>query len=124
MKKNRNCFCQWNCSRNRVQFPLACDIGMASDLASFSETFTKREVHPDWGGINFLPRSVGYTRAAELIFSKDHIDVQKTLRIGLVNGVVPHETLQTKTQDLSRRIARNGSLPITLAKRGLQHFEG
>jgi enoyl-CoA hydratase/carnithine racemase len=42
----------------------------------------------------------------------------------LVNGVVPHETLQTKTQDLSRRIARNGSLPITLAKRGLQHFEG
>ena len=43
---------------------LACDIRIASDRSRFSEVFTKRGVHPDWGGIYFLPRLVGYAKAA------------------------------------------------------------
>jgi enoyl-CoA hydratase/carnithine racemase len=101
---------------------LACDIRIASDLAKFGEAFTKRGVHPDWGGIYFLPRLVGYAKAAELIFSGDLIDAQEALRIGLVNRVVPYDCLQTETQELSQRIARNAPLPIALAKRGLQRF--
>jgi enoyl-CoA hydratase/carnithine racemase len=101
---------------------LACDIRIASDRARFSEVFTKRGVHPDWGGIYFLPRLVGYAKAAELIFTGDVINAQEALRIGLVNRVVPHDELNLATRDLARKIAGNAPLPIALAKRGLQNF--
>ncbi|OPY72129.1 MAG: putative enoyl-CoA hydratase echA8 [Syntrophorhabdus sp. PtaU1.Bin058] len=101
---------------------LACDIRIASELAKFGEAFTKRGVHPDWGGIYLLPRLVGYAKAAELIFSGDLVDAREALRIGLVNRVVPHDTLRAATQELALRIARNAPLPVALAKRGLQRF--
>ena len=101
---------------------LACDIRIASDRARFSEVFTKRGAHPDWGGIYFLPRLVSYAKAAELIFTGDVINAQEALRIGLVNQVVPHDELSPATRGLAQKIARNAPLPIALAKRGLQNF--
>ena len=101
---------------------LACDIRIASDRARFSEVFTKRGVHPDWGGIYFLPRLVGYAKAAELIFTGNVIDAQEALRIGMVNRVVSQDQLKPTTEELALRIAQNAPVPIALAKRGLQNF--
>jgi enoyl-CoA hydratase/carnithine racemase len=101
---------------------LACDIRNASERARFSEVFTKRGVHPDWGGIYFLPRLVGYAKAAELIFTGDVIDAHEALRIGMVNRVVPHEELNLATTELAQKIVKNAPIPISLAKRGLQSF--
>jgi 2-(1,2-epoxy-1,2-dihydrophenyl)acetyl-CoA isomerase len=101
---------------------LACDIRIASERARFSESFTKRGVHPDWGGIYFLPRLVGYAKAAELIFTGDIIDAHEALRIGMVNKVVPHEELSPATKELAKKIVKNAPMPTSLAKRGLQNF--
>jgi len=101
---------------------LSCDIRIASDRARFGEVFVKRGLHPDWGGIYLLPRLVGYAKAAELIFSGEVIDAGEALRIGMVNRVVPHEELGTRTRELAHAIAANAPLPIALAKRGLQRF--
>lgn len=101
---------------------LACDIRIASDRARFVQVFTRRGAHPDWGGSYFLPRLVGYAKAAELIFAGDSVDAQEALRIGLVNKVVPHEEFVQRTHELAERIAKNGPIPIALAKRGLQNF--
>jgi 2-(1,2-epoxy-1,2-dihydrophenyl)acetyl-CoA isomerase len=79
-------------------------------------------VHPDWGGIFFLPRLVGYAKAAELIFSGDIVDAQEAFRIGMVNKVVPHEELGDATREMAGRIAKNAPIPIAFAKRGLQNF--
>ncbi len=101
---------------------LACDIRVASEKARFGQVFTRRGVHPDWGGIYFLPRLVGYAKAAELIFSAEVIDAAEALSIGLVNKVVPPEELETVTTELARRMAGNAPIPMALAKRGLQNF--
>jgi 2-(1,2-epoxy-1,2-dihydrophenyl)acetyl-CoA isomerase len=101
---------------------LSCDIRIASEKARFGQVFTRRGAHPDWGGIYFLPRLVGYAKAAELIFSGEVIDAQEAFRLGMVNKVVPHEELHRATHDLAGRIARNAPIPIALAKRGLQNF--
>ncbi|HDP24124.1 MAG TPA: enoyl-CoA hydratase [Deltaproteobacteria bacterium] len=101
---------------------LACDIRIASDRARFGQVFTRRGVHPDWGGIYFLPRLVGYAKAAELIFSAEIIDAHEALSIGLVNRVVPHDDLPAATKECSTRIAHNAPIPVALAKRGLQNF--
>jgi enoyl-CoA hydratase/carnithine racemase len=102
---------------------LACDIRIASEKARFSQIFTKRGVHPDWGGIYFMPRLVGYAKAAELIFTAEIIDAAEAFRIGLVNKVVEHAELEAATKDFAGRIARNAPIPIAFAKRGLQSFQ-
>jgi len=103
-------------------FALSCDIRIASEKARFGQVFTRRGAHPDWGGIYFLPRLVGYAKAAELIFSGEVVGAQEALRIGMVNKVVPHEELMQATYDMAGRMARNAPLPIAFAKRGLQNF--
>lgn len=101
---------------------LACDIRIASEKARFGQVFVRRGVHPDWGGIYFLPRLVGYGKAAELIFSGEVVDAEEALKIGMVNKVVPHKELAGATRELAERIAKNAPIPIAFAKRGLQNF--
>jgi 2-(1,2-epoxy-1,2-dihydrophenyl)acetyl-CoA isomerase len=105
-----------------VNLALACDIRIASERARFGQVFTRRGLHPDWGGIYFLPRLVGYAKAAELIFSGEVIDAQEAFKVGMVNKVVPHDELMTVTYELAGRIAKNAPIPIAFAKRGLQNF--
>jgi 2-(1,2-epoxy-1,2-dihydrophenyl)acetyl-CoA isomerase len=102
---------------------LSCDIRIASEKARFSQIFTKRGVHPDWGGIYFLPRLVGYAKAAELIFSAEIIDAAEALRIGLVNKVILHEGFESTIRQYALRMAKNAPIPIAFAKRGLQNFQ-
>jgi 2-(1,2-epoxy-1,2-dihydrophenyl)acetyl-CoA isomerase len=101
---------------------LSCDIRIASEKARFGEVFTRRGLHPDWGGIYFLPRLVGYAKAAELIFTGEVIGAEEACKIGMVNSVVPHEELAAATRELALRIAKNAPIPIAFAKRGLQQF--
>jgi 2-(1,2-epoxy-1,2-dihydrophenyl)acetyl-CoA isomerase len=101
---------------------LACDIRIASETARFAQVFTRRGLHPDWGGIYFLPRLVGYAKAAELIMSAEIVEAAEALRIGLVNRVVEAAELRAATVELAKRIAKNAPLPIAFAKRGLQRF--
>jgi enoyl-CoA hydratase/carnithine racemase len=105
-----------------VNLALACDIRIASEKARFGQVFTRRGVHPDWGGIYFLPRLVGYAKACELIFSGDVIDAQEAFALGMVNKLVPHEELMEVTRQMAQRIAGNAPIPIAFAKRGLQNF--
>jgi len=105
-----------------VNLALCCDIRIASEKARFGQVFTRRGVHPDWGGSYFLPRLVGYAKAAELIFSGDVIDAGEAYKIGMVNKIVPHDQLMEVTHKMAGRIAKNAPIPIAFAKRGLQNF--
>jgi enoyl-CoA hydratase/carnithine racemase len=105
-----------------VNLALSCDIRIASEKAKFAQVFTRRGVHPDWGGIYFLPRLVGYAKAAELIFSGEVIDAQEAYKLGMVNKIVPHDQLLEEARNMAERMAKNAPIPIAFAKRGLQNF--
>ena len=105
-----------------VNLALCCDIRIASDEARFGQVFTRRGLHPDWGGIYFLPRLVGYAKACELIFSGEVIDAKEALKIGMVNHVVPLDHLMEATTEMAERFAKNAPIPIAFAKRGLQNL--
>ncbi|MBW2624213.1 MAG: enoyl-CoA hydratase [Deltaproteobacteria bacterium] len=105
-----------------VNLALCCDIRLASEKARFGQVFVRRGLHTDWGGIYFLPRLVGYAKAAELIFSGEVIDAEEALKIGMVNKIVPHDELMDAARELAARIAGNAPIPIAFAKRGLQNF--
>lgn len=98
---------------------LACDLRLASDRASFTQSFVRVGLHPDFGGIYFLPRLVGAARAAEMIYLGEPVDAPTAERMGLVNRVVPHDRLADETQILASKLAAAPGLPIVLAKQAL-----
>lgn len=99
---------------------MMCDIRIASERASFAESFVQLGLIPGDGGTWFLPRAVGYARAAELTFTGDRIDAGTALEWGLVSRVVPHDDLLTEARALAERIAVNPPHALRMAKRLLQ----
>jgi 2-(1,2-epoxy-1,2-dihydrophenyl)acetyl-CoA isomerase len=100
-------------------FALACDVVFASEAASFIEVFGKVALVPDTGSSWFLPRRVGYGRAAEIIFGAEPVDAQTAERIGLVNRVVPADTLLPEARAFAAKLAAGSPRALALAKRAL-----
>ncbi len=71
----------------------------------------------DFGGSWILPRLVGMHRAKELVLLADVIDATEAERIGLVNRVVPHDTLAQETREIAHRLAHLPPLALALSKR-------
>jgi enoyl-CoA hydratase/carnithine racemase len=97
-----------------------CDIRIASERASFAESFVKLGLVPGDGGAWLLPRTVGMSRAAEMAFTGDSVDATEALAIGLVSRVVPHDKLLVEANKLARRIAANPGHALRMTKRLLR----
>ncbi len=95
---------------------LACDLRIASSDATFSQSFAKIGLHPDWGGTYFLPRLVSPSKACELFFLGDTLDAGEALRLGLVNVVVPPEQLTEETKKLAMRLRDAPPVSVAAAK--------
>jgi len=78
---------------------------------------------PGDGGTWFLPRAIGWERAAEMTFTGDRIDAATALSWGLVSKVVGHETLLAEADRLAERIAKNPGEALRMAKRLLQESQ-
>ena len=102
-----------------ISVALACDLLIASENASFIEAFSRVGLVPDTGSTWFLPRVVGYARAAEMMFTADPLDAATAERIGLVNRVVPSDRLMDDASALASRLAKSAPIALALAKRAL-----
>src|SRR5712671_7722746 len=91
---------------------LACDYRLASDQASIGQVFHKLGLVPDWGGSFFLPRLVGISKAAELVWSARMVPAAEALALGLFDRVVPHERLQAEARALARLWASHPPLAV------------
>jgi hypothetical protein len=60
-----------------------CDIRIASDKATFAESFVKVGIVPGDGGAWLLPRAVGASKAAEMAFTGEALTAQQALACGL-----------------------------------------
>jgi enoyl-CoA hydratase/carnithine racemase len=78
-----------------------CDIRIASERASFAESFIKVGIVPGDGGAWLLPRVVGMSRALEMSFTGDALGAAEALQCGLVSRVVPHAELLPEARTLA-----------------------
>ncbi len=103
-----------------LNLALACDLVVASDQATFGQTFVRIGLHVDWGGTYHLPRRVGLPKALELCWSGDMIDAAEASRIGLVEHVWPHPAFADQVRSLAARIAAAPQTSVRLAKQNLR----
>ena len=101
----------------------ACDLRIASTSASFSQSFLKVGLHPDWGGTFFLPRLVTPNKACELFFLGEVIDAAEALRLGIVNQVVEPEELESATTQLAERLCAAPPIALAAAKQAVYASE-
>jgi enoyl-CoA hydratase/carnithine racemase len=100
-----------------MDMALGCDIRLMAEGAKMSAAFTKRGVLPESGGTWFLPRLLGWSKAAELIFTGRTLSAEDCLEWGLVSKVVPGEELQEEARSLGAEIAANAPLAVQASKR-------
>ena len=100
-----------------------CDIRIASEKATFAQSFVKVGIVPGDGGAWLLPRAVGASKAAEMAFTGDALSADQALACGLVSRVVPHEQLLDEALALARRIAANPGGILRMTKRLLREGE-
>ena len=102
---------------------VACmaDVRLAADHAKFGVTFLKLGLIPGDGGAWLLPRIIGNSRAAQLLFTGDVIDAQTAREWGLVSETVPGEQLMEEAMKLAGRMASQPTQALRLAKTLLRH---
>jgi 2-(1,2-epoxy-1,2-dihydrophenyl)acetyl-CoA isomerase len=96
-----------------MDISLACDIRYAAREARFAQIYVRRGLIPFDGGMFWLPRLVGLSKAYELMYTGDWVEAEEAHRIGLVSGVLDAEELLPHTLALAKRVAAGP--PIALA---------
>ena len=104
------------CFGGGLELAMACDIRIASSRATLGQTEVNIGIIPGGGGSQRLARLVGLGKAIKLTLTGDRIDADEALRIGLVDGVVPHERLEARTFEIADKIASHSALAVRLAK--------
>jgi enoyl-CoA hydratase/carnithine racemase len=104
-----------------LDLALGCDLRIASERAKLAASYAARGLLPESGGTWLLPRIVGWSKAAELLFTARTLTAEEALEMGLVSEVLPHDDLADRARELASEIAANAPLAIRAAKRMMRH---
>jgi 2-(1,2-epoxy-1,2-dihydrophenyl)acetyl-CoA isomerase len=104
-----------------MSMALACDMRIGSTNARFKTVFVERNLSPDSGMSYFLPRIVGYSRAADLVMTSRAVNAEEAYRIGLLDRLVAPESLVDEAVAVAQEMSQWPPLAVRMAKRVLQH---
>lgn len=96
---------------------MMCDMRIASEQATFAESFLRVGLISGDGGAWFLPRVVGLSRASEMAYTGDPVPAAKALAWGMVSEVVPAAGLMDASLALATRIVRQPPQALRMMKR-------
>ncbi|SLN35826.1 enoyl-CoA hydratase [Oceanibacterium hippocampi] len=99
-----------------LSLAMACDMVIAADKAFFTLAYVRIGTSPDGSGSYFLPRIVGMKKAMEIALLGDRFDAATARDLGLVNYVVPAETLEAETAKLAARFVAGPARAIANTK--------
>lgn len=95
------------------ELAMACHIRIASEDAKFGQPEVNLGIIPGYGGTQRLTQLVGRGKALELMMTGDMISAQEARAIGLVNHVVPKDTLMRTAQQMMAKILSKGPVAIS-----------
>jgi len=95
---------------------VVCDLTIAADNARFGQTGPRVGSFDGGYGSGLLARSVGQKKTREIWFLCRQYDAQQALDMGLVNTVVPLESLEEETVGWCRDMLRHSPLALRMIK--------
>jgi len=100
---------------------LMCDLRIGSTEARFAHTFIDLGIIPGDGGAWFLPRVVGWQRAAELAFTARIVTASEAVDMGILLEAVEPDDLVPRARTIADQIAAKPPHSVRLTKRLLRH---
>ncbi len=98
---------------------LACDIVIASEEASFIQSFSQIGLIPDSGGTYILPRLIGLARATALTFLGEKVSAKDAVEMGMIWKAYPAETYMEEAKKVASKLAKMPTKGFGLTKRGI-----
>lgn len=95
---------------------LSCDIRIASEGARLGQPEVTIGIPPGWGGTQRLMRIVGVANAKDLVYTGRMVKADEAMRIGLVNKVVPPDSLMDEARKMAQTISTNSSMGVRMSK--------
>lgn len=101
---------------NGIGIVASADLAVAAEGARFGATAINVGLFC-MGPAVALSRNIGRKMALELLLTGELITAEEAFRVGLVNRVVPAESLEAQTMDLAGKIAAKSPLAVRLGKK-------
>lgn len=102
------------------ELALSCDVIVADETAVLGLPEVSVGVIPGGGGTQLLARRVGWSRAADLIFTARRVDAAEAYRLGLADRVVAPGLARSVALELAGAIASNSPVGVRSAKRAMR----
>ena len=102
------------------EIALACDLVVASRTAVMGLPEVSVGVIPGGGGTQTLARRVGWSRAADLVFTARRVEADEAYRLGLADRLVPAGEARAVALDLAAQVAANSPVGVRNAKRAMR----
>ncbi|HBK76136.1 MAG TPA: crotonobetainyl-CoA hydratase, partial [Gammaproteobacteria bacterium] len=106
------------------ELAMACDLIIAADHVEFALPEMPLGIVPDAGAIQRLPRRLPYNIAMEMLLLGRRMPAEEAARHGLVNAVVPADTLMIRAREWADQIANSAPLAVQTVKEVLRAIEG
>ena len=104
-----------------LEIALTADFRVAGEGARLGQPEIQLGIIPGAGGTQRLPRLVGPARAKDLIFSGRMVKAAEAHAIGLVDQVVPDDSVYQAALDMVQRYAAGPAIALRAAKQAIDH---
>ena len=101
------------------EIAMMCDIIIAAENAMFGQPEINLGTIPAAGGTQRLIKSVGKSKAMELVLTGKMINAKEALDFGLISKVVTNNELDKETQLIAQAIAEKSLPVLILAKEAI-----
>ena len=102
-----------------LELALAADFRVAGERARVGQPEILLGVIPGAGGTQRLSRLVGPARAKDIVFSGRMVGAAEALQIGLVDQVVPDDSVYQAALDMVQRYTSGPALALRAAKQAI-----
>ncbi|MFZ9481276.1 MAG: enoyl-CoA hydratase/isomerase family protein [Ilumatobacteraceae bacterium] len=101
------------------ELALACDYRIVGERAVFGQPEILLGIIPGGGGTQRLARTVGASRAKELMITGRQVKAEEALRIGLADEVVPNDQLHARALEFAASLASGAVLAQSMVKQAV-----
>jgi enoyl-CoA hydratase/carnithine racemase len=102
-----------------MEVALAADFRVAGERARLGQPEILLGIIPGAGGTQRLPRLIGPAKAKDLVFSGRMVTAAEALELGLVDQVVPDDSVYQAAVDMVQRYAAGPALALRAAKQAI-----